>query len=155
MNLDNLDKKILAQLQSNSDISNLQLAEQVGLSAPACLKRVQKLKQSGIIEKQVAILSPDKLSPCLHMVVEVEMERDRFDLDQEFLKHAIAAPEVKHCYQVTGEVDFVLIVTVPDMPAYEAFCHRVLYKEKNLRKFRTLISITRHKFDTQVNLDNV
>ncbi len=88
------------------------------------------------------------MKPCLHMVVEVTMERDHKPLYQRFLQRAIAAPEVKQCYQVTGECDFVLIVVVPDMDAYDRFCDSVLYADDNMRKFRTLLSRKRNKFDT-------
>ncbi len=152
MALDRIDIRILAQLQNQADMTNLALAEAVGLSAPACLKRVKRLKDQDYISQQVVILDPDKFGRCLHMVVEVEMERDKSELYQAFLRRALKEPEVKQCYQVTGEVDFVLIVTVPDMHAYDDFCQRVLYKDNNMRKFRTLISMRRHKFDTKINL---
>lgn len=152
MSLDRIDIRILSQLQQCSDRTNIELAQQVGLSAPACLKRVKRLKQEGYISREVVILDPDKFGACLHMVVEVEMERDRSELYQAFLRTALKEPEVKQCYQVTGEVDFILIVTVPDMQTYDNFCHRVLYKNNNMRKFRTLISMRRHKFDTQITL---
>ncbi|MDG9668629.1 Lrp/AsnC family transcriptional regulator [Hahella sp. CR1] len=155
MSLDRIDKKILSLLQNDCSQTNLDLAESVGLSPPACLKRVKKLREEGYIQKQVAILDPDAFGACLHMVVEVVMERDRLDLYQQFLKRATAAKEVKQCYQVTGEVDFVLVVTVPNMTAYDKFCNEVLYAEPNMRKFRTLISMQRHKFDTTLNLDAI
>ncbi|MCL6415286.1 Lrp/AsnC family transcriptional regulator [Aestuariirhabdus sp. Z084] len=150
--IDRLDTAILKQLQQDCSVTNQQLAERVGLSPPACLKRVRKLKQSGLIKQQVALLDQEQLGACLHMVVEVEMERDRYDLYQQFAKRVNAAEEVKQCYQVTGEVDFVLIVVVADMVAYEAFCRQVLYAEANMKNFRTLISMKRVKFDTSAVL---
>jgi Lrp/AsnC family leucine-responsive transcriptional regulator len=152
MSLDRIDIHILSQLQQRADRTNIALAECVGLSAPACLKRVKRLKKEGYISQQVVILDPDKFGTCLHMVVEIEMERDRPELYQAFLRCVLKEPEVKQCYQVTGEVDFILIVTVPDMQTYDNFCHRVLYQDNNMRKFRTLISMRRHKFDTQISL---
>lgn len=150
--MDRLDLKILDALQNDGSLSNLALANDVGLSPSACLKRVQRLRKQGLIEREVVLLSPQKLGVSLHMVVEVTMERDRKDLYQRFLKRALAAPEVKQCYQVTGEVDFVLIVDVADMTAYDRFCDAVLYADDNMRKFRTLISRKRSKFDTRVTL---
>lgn len=148
MSLDNLDRRILDRLQRDADITNQALADEVGLSPSACLKRVKRLRETGIIERQVALLSPEAMQPCLHMVVEVTMERDHKSLYQRFLQRAITAPEVKQCYQVTGECDFVLIVVVPDMDAYDRFCDTVLYADDNMRKFRTLLSRKRNKFDT-------
>ncbi|CBV42040.1 Lrp/AsnC family transcriptional regulator [Halomonas elongata] len=148
MSLDNLDRRILDRLQRDADITNQALADEVGLSPSACLKRVKRLREAGIIERQVALLSPEAMKPCLHMVVEVTMERDHKRLYQRFQERAIAASEVKQCYQVTGECDFVLIVVVPDMDAYDRFCDNVLYADDNMRKFRTLLSRKRSKFDT-------
>ncbi|PPC78653.1 Lrp/AsnC family transcriptional regulator [Pokkaliibacter plantistimulans] len=152
MELDRIDRAILSTLQQDCSCTNLQLAEQVGLSPPACLKRVKRLTDEGYIDKKVALLVPEKFGPCLHMVVEVIMERDNKAMYQRFLNRAVAAPEVKQCYRVTGEVDFVLIVMVPDMDAYEAFCDRVLHADDNMKKFRTLISMKRDKFETAIEV---
>lgn len=148
MFLDRTDKAILRHLQQDASVSNLQLASLIGLSPPACFKRVKRLKQAGIIASQIALLDQDKLGRCLHMVVNVEMERDRLDLYEHFIKHIRNAPEVKQCYQVTGEIDFVLLVTVQDMQEYEQFCQRHLYSEPNMKNFKTHISMNRIKFDT-------
>lgn len=155
MHFDRLDLRIMDCLQNDGGLTNQELANQVGLSPSASLKRVRRLRERGVIEREVVLLAPEKLSPTLHMVVEVIMERDHKPLYQEFVRKALAAPEVKQCYQVTGEVDFVLIVMVADMDAYDRFCDRVLYGHSNMRKFRTLISRKRDKFDTRVTLPEV
>lgn len=148
MFLDRTDKAILRYLQQDASVSNLQLSSIIGLSPPACLKRVKRLKEEGVIACEIALLDQTKLATCLHMVVNVEMERDRLDLYEKFVKHIKKAPEVKQCYRVTGEIDFVLLVTVENMQDYEAFCHRHLYSEPNMRNFKTHISMNRIKFDT-------
>jgi Lrp/AsnC family leucine-responsive transcriptional regulator len=147
MKLSNLDVRILEELQNNADQTNLALAEKVGLSAPACLKRVQRLKATGVIQRIVAIVSPEVAGRRLNMIVEIKTLRDHAKLDQQFIVALSKAPEVKQCYQVTGEVDFVLIVNVADIFEYEAFCERVIYSHKDLKKFTTLISIRCTKFD--------
>jgi len=149
MFLDRLDKAILHQLQQDASVSNLQLASLVGLSPPACFKRVKKLKNEGVIASQVVLLDQDKLGTCLHMIVNVEMERDRLDLNGGFIKHIRTAPEVRECYQVTGEIDFVLLVTVENMQQYDDFCRRYLYSEPNMKNFKTQISMNRLKYDTR------
>lgn len=150
--MDTIDRRILYQLQRDASLTNQALADEIGLSPSACLKRVKRLRDARIIEREVALLNPDTMGPCLHIVVEVTMERDNKLLYQRFLTSALSAPEVKQCYQVTGECDFVLIVTVADLDEYDHFCDRVLYGDDNLRKFRTLLSRKRHKFDTSVPL---
>lgn len=150
--LDNIDRNILQQLQIDSRLSNVQLADLIGLSPPACLKRVKRLTEEGYIARQVTLLEPSKLGPMLHMVVEVLMERDHKHLFQAFVQRVLNTSEVKQCYQVTGEVDFVLVVIVQDMVAYESLCDRLLYSDPNVRKFRTLISMKRDKFETAIDL---
>ncbi len=80
------------------------------------------------------------------------MERDQQDLMKQFKNAVEQSPEVSQCYVVTGEVDFILVVSVPDMQAYETFTQRVLHSQPNLRKFRSLISLRRIKFDTVIEL---
>ncbi|CAM5330304.1 Lrp/AsnC family transcriptional regulator [Thauera mechernichensis] len=150
--LDRIDHRILSLLQQDCSRTNLALAEAVGLSPPACLKRVKRLVAEGYVARQVAILAPEKLGQWLHVVVEVQMERDRKDLYERFLARVRAARAVKQCYQVTGESDFVLIVVVPDMDAYDRFCDEVLYADDNVRKFRSMVSRFRNKFDTSLDL---
>lgn len=152
MELSKLDRRILNILQHNNRITNVALAEEVGLSPPACLKRVKQLRESQVITKDVAILDAAKAGIGVTMIVEVEMERDSTDLNQHFIKRVKEAGEVNQCYQVCGEVDFVLIVNVVDMTAFKQFADRVLYTEPNMRKFRTLISTTQEKFTTAIPL---
>ncbi|TVO57356.1 Lrp/AsnC family transcriptional regulator [Denitromonas halophila] len=152
MALDRIDRRILSILQQDARLTNQKLAEVIGLSPPACLKRVKRMTEQGYISRQVVLLNPDRMGPLLHIVVEVTMERDRKDLYQRFLGRAMAHVAVKQCYQVTGEIDFVLIVVVPTMEAYDQFCDEVLYADDNLRKFRTLVSRFRNKFDTALDV---
>lgn len=150
--MDRIDKKILNLLQKDNRISNQKLAEKVGLSAPACLKRVKKLRESGVIMSDVSIVSPQVVGHLINVIVEVEMDRDTLDVYDSFNRQMSACPEVTQCYQVTGEVDFVLVVLVPDMQTYEAFARRELASNSYLRKFRSLISLRREKFRTAIEL---
>ncbi len=152
MFLDRMDKAILRQLQRDAAITNLQLAEIVGLSAPACLKRVKRLQKEGVIQRQVALLNPDSFGPCLHILVEVTMQSDRRELNAAFIQKLKHMPQVKQCYEVTGEVDFVLLVQVPDMPSYQQFCEALLYSNPNMKAFTTLISMNRIKYDTSLTI---
>lgn len=150
--MDRIDKKILNLLQKDNRISNQKLAETVGLSAPACLKRVKKLRERGVIMADVSIVSPQIVGHLINVIVEVEMDRDTLDVYDSFNRQMSACPEVTQCYQVTGEVDFVLVVLVPDMQTYEAFARRELASNAYLRKFRSLISLRREKFRTAIEL---
>lgn len=152
MKLSKIDIRILKELQQNADQTNVALADKVGLSAPACLKRVQKLKSAGVIERIVAIISPEVVGKRLNMLVEIKMHNDDLAIAQQFLNAMDQAPEVKQCYKVTGEVDFVLVVNVADIFEYDAFCERVIYPQEQLKKYTTLISLRCTKFDLSQDL---
>lgn len=133
-------------------MTNQSLADEVGLSASACLKRVQRLRERGIIDKVVALLDPEKFGPSLQIVVEVIMTKDDAQLYQRFEQSVNDVAAVKQCYRVTGDSDFVLIVMVRDMNEYDDFCNDVLYSDDNLLKFRTLVARKRAKFDVSIAL---
>jgi Lrp/AsnC family leucine-responsive transcriptional regulator len=153
MKIDRIDKKILIALQKNNRISNLELAELVGLSPPACLKRVKRLREEGIIVGDVSIINPELAGNAMTLIVSVEMERDRADIYQVFRKSILEAPEVTQCYQISGNYDFMLVVKVKDIQGYEHFVERVLHTDLNIRKFHSSISLRTVKFSTEVELD--
>lgn len=155
MEIDRLDRKILAVLQTNNRIANVDLAEEVGLSPPACLKRVKRLREGKVIVGDVSIINPALAGNKMTLIVSIEMERDRGDIYSIFRQSIEKAPEVTQCYQITGGYDFMLIVSVPDIQAYERFIERVLHQDRSIRKFHTSVSTKTVKFSTQVNLDQI
>ena len=120
--LDRIDKKILKLMQGNARISNLELADCVGLSPTPCSRRVKRLEESGIIDKHVTLLKPAVLGLKLTAMIGISMDRhtpDRFD---NFERAIEALPEVLECLIVTGQTaDFLLKVVVRDMEYYEKF----------------------------------
>lgn len=122
MNLDRLDRRILEAIQKNGRISNLELAEKVGLSPSPCSRRVKQLEESGVIDRTVTLLNPDKLDLKLTAIIQVSMDRhtpDRFERFEEALE---GYPEVISCALITGQAaDYMVEVMVPDMDAYQAF----------------------------------
>ena len=120
--LDRIDKHILRLMQNNARISNLELAETVGLSPTPCSRRVKRLEESGIIDKHVTLLKPSVLGLNLTAMISISMDRhtpDRFD---RFQQSITAMPEVLECLIVTGQsADFLLKVVVKDMHHYEKF----------------------------------
>lgn len=155
MDIDRIDKRILVALQQDNRIANVDLAERVGLSPPACLKRVKRLRDEKVIARDVAILDPGLAGVKMTMIVSVEMERDRRDIYQTFRASILKAPEVTQCYQTSGSYDFVLIVNVTDIKAYEAFVERVLHTDLNIRKFHTSVAMRQVKFETAIGLENI
>jgi len=154
MQIDRIDRKILSALQSNNRIPNLELAELVGLSPPACLKRVKRLREEGIIIGDVSIINPELAGNTMTLIVSIEMERDRADIYQVFRRSIMKAPEVTQCYQISGSYDFMLVVTVKDIQAYEKFVERVLHTDLNIRKFHTSVSLRTVKFSTEIELES-
>ncbi|MDC5804853.1 Lrp/AsnC family transcriptional regulator [Vibrio europaeus] len=155
MEIDRIDRKILSALQKNNRIANVELAEEVGLSPPACLKRVKRLRAGKVIVGDVSIINPSLAGNKMTLIVSVEMERDRGDIYSVFRQSIENAPEVTQCYQITGGYDFLLIVSVSDIQAYERFIERVLHQDRNIRKFQTSVSTKTVKFSTQVNVEEI
>jgi len=148
--LDDLDRRILAVLQEDASLSNVALAQRVHASAPTCLRRVKRLVETGVIERQVAIVAPRALGASLTAIVEVTLDRQASELLDAFQARAVAEPAVQQCYRVSPGPDFVLVLQVRDMDAYHTFSHRLLASESNVRNVRTYFSVLRAKFDTRV-----
>jgi len=122
MKLDKIDKKILSLMQENGRISNLELADQVGLSPTPCSRRVKQLEESGLIHHHVTLLNAEALGLNLTAIIGISMDRHTPDRFEEFEKAIINMPEVMECSIVTGQAaDFLLKVVVRDMRHYEEF----------------------------------
>jgi Lrp/AsnC family leucine-responsive transcriptional regulator len=150
--LDRLDRRILNILQTNNQITNLELAEQVGLSPPPCFRRVKRLHDLGIIQKNVALIDPFKVGQRLIVFVNITLEKQREDLLSHFERKMLAEPEIMQCYFVSGEADYLLIVHVTDMQHYNDFARRVFANEPNIKMFRSSFCLNRVKYDTQIHL---
>ena len=122
MQLDKLDQRILRHLQRNGSITNLELAQRIGLSATPCARRVKQLEDSGIIERKVTLLNPSKLDLKLTALIQISMDRhtpERFEVFEQAVR---ACPEVVECLLITGQAaDYLLKVLVPDMEHYQEF----------------------------------
>lgn len=150
--LDKIDKKILNILQEDNQITNLALADRVGLSAPPCFRRVKRLRELGVISKDVSLIDPFKIGQCLIVFVSVTLEKQREDMLSHFERNILDAPEVVQCYFISGEIDYLLVVHVSDMNHYHEFSRRVFVKEANIKSFRSSFCLNRVKYDTKVQL---
>ncbi len=149
--LDGTDLLILDQLQKDASITNQMLAERVFTSPPTCLRRVKRLKDAGLIERQIAILSIDKLAPLigygLTAIVEITLDRQDTQSLEAFEKRIAADEAVQQCYRVSPGPDFVLIVFAHDMPAYLALSQRLFSADANVRNVKAFFSVKRGKFE--------
>lgn len=150
--LDDLDLRILDQLQIDASVTNQALAERVHASPPTCMRRVRRLKAMGIIEKQVAIIAPATVRSSLTAIIEVTLDIQSAEQLELFEKRVDNESAVLQCYRVSTGPDFVLITEVMDMPAYHALVHRVLTAQSNVRNVRTFFSVHRSKFETRIVL---
>ena len=119
--LDRNDLLLLMELQRNSNLTNAELAERVHLSASACLRRVQRLEKEGIIQAYRAHLQPEALGIQLQAFIRVQLSRHDADTIRTFSGHIVACDEVKACYALTGEMDYLMHVAVRDLNHYSQF----------------------------------
>ena len=150
--LDELDRRILEHLQQDASITNQELAERVHASPPTCMRRVRRLIDSGIIQKQVAIVDPAKIANTLTALLESTLDVQSAESVQQFEQAVAQEDAILQCYRVSSGPDFVLIAQVVDMPAYHALVHRAFTAQANVRNVRTFFSIHRSKFDTRSTL---
>ncbi|SFM78451.1 Lrp/AsnC family transcriptional regulator [Variovorax sp. OV329] len=154
--IDSVDLRLLDALQEDSSRTNQQLAALVHVSPPTCLRRVQRLRQAGVIEREVALLSPDRLAPLLghglQAVVEVSLDRQDAQALEDFEVRVIADEAVQQCYRVSPGPDFVLIVGARDMPDYLALAQRLFTSDANVRNVRAFFSVKRAKFEPRLPL---
>lgn len=148
--LDELDRRILNALQEDASRTNNELAELVHASPPTCLRRVKRLVDAGIIQRQVALLATDKIGAGLTAIVEVTLDHQAAERMDEFEALAAREAAVMQCYRVSPGPDFVIVVQVADMPAYHALAHRLFASHANVRNVRSFFSIHRSKFETRI-----
>lgn len=148
--LDAVDLRLLDQLQRDASLNNQALAERVHVSPPTCLRRVKRLVDAGLIERQLAILSADRLAPLIGhgLTALVEITLDRQDAEQlaAFEARVVMDDAVQQCYRVSPGPDFCLIVHARDMPAYLALAERLFTSDANVRNVKAFFSLKRAKF---------
>lgn len=150
--LDATDLRLLTQLQADASLTNDALAAAVHTSAATCLRRVKRLVERGIIERRVAILSPQRLGSSLTAIAEVTLDRQGSEHLADFETRAVAEPAVLQCHRVSPGPDFILTVQVADMPAYHALVQRLFTEDANVRNVKSFFSVHRAKFETRVEL---
>lgn len=142
--LDDFDYAILKILQEDNTIPPRLVAERVNLSAAAVQRRIRRLEEVKVIQKNIAVVDPTLVGLPITILVEVHVERAQLeDLDE--MKAHLSGPEVQQCYYVTGDADFVLVLTVATMAEYEAVARRLFYEHKNIKGFQSIVVMDRVK----------
>ena len=156
IDIDEIDIQILNALQSDATVSNQALAATANISPPTCLRRVKRLRDAGLIEREVALLSPDKLASItghgLTAIVEITLDRQGDEHLSAFELRITKSAAVQQCYRTSPGPDFVLIVHVSDMPAYLALGQQVFTSDANVRNVKAFFSIKRSKFEPKFEL---
>lgn len=150
INIDATDIQLLDALQNDSSLSNQALAALVHVSPPTCLRRVKRLRDAGLIEREIALLSPDKLATLLGhgltALIEITLDRQNAGYLETFEARAVADDAVQQCYRVSPGPDFMLVVRVADMPQYLALAQRLFTSDANVRNVKAFFSVKRAKF---------
>lgn len=156
---DSTDIALLHLLQTDASRTNQALADALGVSPPTCLRRTKRLWDAGLIERQVAVLNADRLGELLGhgltALVEVSLDVQTSHLLEAFEARAVADSAVQQCYRVSPGPDFCLVVTVADMPAYQALAARLFTADANVRNIKAFFSIKRGKFESKMPLSLV
>ncbi|TNF57841.1 MAG: Lrp/AsnC family transcriptional regulator [Burkholderiales bacterium] len=154
--IDEADRRLLELLQADASRSNQALAEAAHLSAATCLRRVRRLRQLGLIEREVALLNPERLAAAighgLTALVELTLDRQGSEHLDALEQRLVAEPAVQQCYRVSPGPDFVLVVHVPDMPAYLDLSRRLFTADLNVRNVKAYFNTKRSKFEPRLPL---
>ena len=151
--LDATDRRLLELLQEDASRSNLALAAAAHTSPATALRRVRRLVEAGVIERTVALLSPQALGRGLEAVVEVSLDRQSAEHLDAFEQRAVAEAAVQQCWRVSPGPDFVLVVHTADMAAYDALVQRLFTQDANVRNVKAFFSVRRAKFVPRIPLE--
>jgi len=152
MELDATDIRLLDLLQTDASHSNQALAERAGTSPATALRRVRRLVDEGVIERRVALLNPAALGTGLTALVEITLDRQGAEHLDAFEARAVAEAAVQQCWRVSPGPDFVLVLWVADMPAYQALVQRLFTQDANVRNVKAYFSVKRAKFEPRYEL---
>jgi Lrp/AsnC family transcriptional regulator, leucine-responsive regulatory protein len=139
--LDGFDRALLGLVQANNLTPARILAEKVGLSESAVLRRLRRLRKSGVIMRDVSIVRPASLGRPLTLIVFLSLARETLVQIEKFTRALKKRPEVVSAWYVTGETDFVLLLQLADMAEYETFTQEVFMSDPNISRFTTLVSM--------------
>ena len=152
--MDQIDKQILAQLQVNAAQPVADIARKVGLSVTPCWRRIQRMEETGLIRKRVALLDPKKIGVGMSVFVAVRTDQHNAEWLQDFASMVADMPEVVEFYRMSGEVDYLLRVVVPDMATYDTF-YRKLIANVQLTDVSSSFAMEEIKYTTALPLPEI
>lgn len=150
--LDDIDRRILAELQRDGRLSNVELAARVGLSASPCLARVRRLEREGILKGYVALVSPEALGLAITVFIQVALERQSERTLEIFETRVRAFPEVMECYLMTRDSDYLLRLVAPDVQALQRFIIQDLTTIPGVANIRSSFALKQVAYRTALPL---
>lgn len=153
MKIDNIDLKIIKELQQNSKITNIELSKKVGLSAAPTLGRVQKLEKSGLIKSYHAKVDKSKLGLGFVALIQVSLTRQIGNAIQNFIDAINGIDSIVECHQLTGNFDYQLKVIVADIPAFDKLITDKLSKIEEIRQMQTMVVLSTVKSSPLLPID--
>jgi Lrp/AsnC family transcriptional regulator, leucine-responsive regulatory protein len=151
--LDAIDRKILALLQEDARLANVELADKVGLSPSPCLRRVRELETAGVIRRYVTLLDPAAVGLPVSVFVNVTLERQVEQALERFETVILKRPEVMECYLMTGDADYLLRVVIADLSAYERFLIEHLTRVPGVASIKSSFALKQVKYRTALPVD--
>jgi Lrp/AsnC family transcriptional regulator, leucine-responsive regulatory protein len=139
--MDELDRKILRELQRNNRISSDELGDKIGLSATACQRRLKRLRESKVICKEVAILNGVEFDSYVTVIVEVSVKQGGAEIIENFKTRMLDCEQVQQCFYVAGQSDFILIITAKNMLDYEKLTKKLFFVDDNIQKFTSTVAM--------------
>jgi Lrp/AsnC family transcriptional regulator, leucine-responsive regulatory protein len=150
--LDNTDRRILEELQRDGSLSNVALAQRVGLSPSPCLARVKALEASGVIRQYVALVDPARLGLGLNVFINISLRTQSKEALARFEARISDLDEVMECYLMTGDSDYLIRVVVPDIGALERFILERLSPMAEVEKIRSGFALKQVRYKTALPL---
>lgn len=150
--LDDYDRKLLAEVQNDARIPQNELGARVNLSTAAVNRRLKRLSDDKVIERYTAVVKSDAVGYPLMIIVTVEIEREQIDLLDAMKRTFGACPQIQQCYYIAGEWDFVLVLVVRDMDQYDELTRELFFGNNNVKRFKTLVVMDRVKAGLNVPL---
>jgi len=154
ISMDRLDRKILRLLQEDATLAVAEIAKKVGLSTTPCWRRIQKLEEDGVIKRRVALLDPAAINAKVTVFVSIRTNSHSNEWLKRFSEVITEFPEVVEFYRMSGDVDYLLRVVVPDIAAYDAFYKRLIAKIE-IRDVSSSFAMEQIKYTTQLPLDYI
>ncbi|AGA65250.1 Transcriptional regulator, AsnC family [Liberibacter crescens BT-1] len=152
--MDCLDLRILRLIQADATLAIADLAKKVGLSTTPCWRRIQKMEEEGIILNRITLLNPEKINTNVTVFVFISIESHSIEWLKKFSQIIIEFPEVVEFYRMSGDVDYLLRVVIPDIEAYDSFNKKLISKVE-VRSISSLFAIEKIKFTTELPLKYV